>query len=169
MGVVVVGEEISVQRRIERDAIQLREGDVGGGLDLASCEQRASAKQSGSGDGLPRRRVPPAVAAAAAGTVKVPSSLKLMPHRHQEDQIYTVVSGLFYIGLGDQSDVDTVRDYPLGSVTVPPGNPSHFHWARFGGYVVQVTETPTLPVSSCKATAFRPASATRPTIFSASA
>ena len=99
----------------------------------------------------------------------MPSSLKLMPHRHQEDQIYTVVSGVFYIGLGDQSDVDTVQNYPLGSVTVPPGKPSHFHWARFGEYVAQVTETPTLPVSSCKATAFRPASAARPTIFSASA
>ena len=62
-----------------------------------------------------------------------------MPHRHQEDQIYTVMAGVFYIGSGDQFDGDTVQAYPLGSVTVLPGNPSHFHWARSGEYVAQVT------------------------------
>ena len=33
--------------------------------------------------------------------VKVPSGVKLMPHRHHEDRVYTVMSGVFYIGLGD--------------------------------------------------------------------
>ena len=33
--------------------------------------------------------------------VKVPGGVKLMPHRHQEDRIYTVLSGIFYIGLGN--------------------------------------------------------------------
>jgi hypothetical protein len=31
--------------------------------------------------------------------VKAPSGVKLMPHRHPEDRIYTVMSGVFYIGL----------------------------------------------------------------------
>jgi hypothetical protein len=35
--------------------------------------------------------------------VKVPSGVKMMPHRHPEDRIYTVMSGVFYIGLGDGS------------------------------------------------------------------
>ena len=34
--------------------------------------------------------------------VKVPRGVKLMPHRHPEDRVYTVVSGIFYIGLGDE-------------------------------------------------------------------
>jgi hypothetical protein len=34
--------------------------------------------------------------------VKVPSGVKLMPHRHPEDRIYTVISGVFYIGLGEK-------------------------------------------------------------------
>ena len=34
--------------------------------------------------------------------VKVPRGVKLMPHRHPEDRIYTVISGVFYIGLGDR-------------------------------------------------------------------
>jgi len=33
--------------------------------------------------------------------VKVPGGVKLMPHRHREDRTYTVISGIFYIGLGE--------------------------------------------------------------------
>ena len=71
--------------------------------------------------------------------VKVPSGVKLMPHRHPEDRIYTVMSGVFYIGLGDQFDGDKVAAYPPGSVIVLPGNTSHFHWAKSGEYITQVT------------------------------
>ena len=41
--------------------------------------------------------------------VKVPTGVKLMPHRHPEDRIYTVMSGVFYIGLGETFDGDKVR------------------------------------------------------------
>ncbi len=71
--------------------------------------------------------------------VKVPAGVKLMPHRHPEDRIYTVMSGVFYIGLGDQFDGDKVKAYPPGSVIVLPGNTSHFHWAKSGEYVTQVS------------------------------
>lgn len=71
--------------------------------------------------------------------VKVPSGVKLMPHRHPEDRIYTVMSGVFYIGLGDRFDGDKVKAYPPGSVVVLPGDMSHFHWAKSGEYVTQVT------------------------------
>ena len=71
--------------------------------------------------------------------VKVPSGVKLMPHRHPEDRIYTVISGVFYIGLGDRFDPDKLKAYPPGSVIVLPGYTPHFHWARSGEYVSQVT------------------------------
>ena len=71
--------------------------------------------------------------------VKVPSGVKLMPHRHPEDRIYTVMSGVFYIGLGEQFDGDKVKAYPPGSVIVLPGDTWHFHWAKSGEYVTQVT------------------------------
>ena len=70
---------------------------------------------------------------------KVPSGVKLMPHIHPEDRVYTVMSGVFYIGLGDQFDGDKVTAYPPGSVIVLPGNTPHFHWAKSGEYVIQVT------------------------------
>ncbi len=71
--------------------------------------------------------------------VKVPSGVRLMPHRHSEDRIYTVMSGIFYIGLGEQFDGDNVQAYPPGSVIVLPGDTFHFHWAKSGEYVTQVT------------------------------
>jgi quercetin dioxygenase-like cupin family protein len=71
--------------------------------------------------------------------VKVPQGVKLMPHKHPEDRVYTVISGVFYIGLGDQFDADKLEAYPPGAVIVLPGNTSHFHWARSSEYVAQVT------------------------------
>ena len=70
--------------------------------------------------------------------VKVPSGVKLMPHKHPEDRIYTVISGVFHIGLGDRFDEEGLRAYPSGSVVVLPGDTWHFHWAKSGEYVTQV-------------------------------
>jgi len=71
--------------------------------------------------------------------VKAASGTKLMPHRHPEDRIYTVMSGVFYIGLGEQFDGDKVKAYPPGAVVVLPGDTWHFHWAKSGEYITQVT------------------------------
>ena len=71
--------------------------------------------------------------------VKVPSDVKLMPHRHQEDRVYTVMSGVFYIGRGDRFDEEKLEAYPPGSIVVLPGDTPHFHWAQSGEYVTQVT------------------------------
>ena len=81
----------------------------------------------------------PSDAAPYVIRVRVPRDVKLMPHRHPEDRVYTVISGVFYIGLGDQFDADELQAYPPGSVVVLPGNTSHFHWAKSGEYVTQVT------------------------------
>jgi quercetin dioxygenase-like cupin family protein len=71
--------------------------------------------------------------------VKVPRGVKLMPHRHPEDRIYTIISGIFYIGLGDQFDAEKLVAYPPGAVIILPGNTSHFHWAKSGEYISQVS------------------------------
>jgi hypothetical protein len=71
--------------------------------------------------------------------VKVPSGVRLMPHTHDEDRVYTVMSGVFYIGRGEQFDEEKLEAYPPGSVVVLPGETSHFHWAKSGEYVTQVT------------------------------
>ena len=71
--------------------------------------------------------------------VKVPHGVKLMPHWHPEDRIYTVMSGVFYIGLGDHFDVEKLVAFPPGAVIILPGNTYHFHWAKSGEYITQVT------------------------------
>jgi len=71
--------------------------------------------------------------------VKVPSGVKLMPHKHSEDRIYTVMSGVFYIGRGERFDADKLQAYPPGAVIVLPGNTWHFHWAKSGEYVTQIS------------------------------
>jgi hypothetical protein len=71
--------------------------------------------------------------------VKVPSGVKLMPHRHPEDRIYTVISWVFYVGRGDQFNAEALQAFPPGAVIVLPGDTYHFHWARSGEYVTQVT------------------------------
>jgi len=70
--------------------------------------------------------------------VRVPHGVTLMPHRHAEDRVYTVMSGVFYIGVGDRFDRAALRAYPPGAVIVLPGNTWHFHAALSGEYVSQV-------------------------------
>ena len=73
--------------------------------------------------------------------VKAAQGAKLMPHKHAEDRVYTVISGVFYIGLGDEFDASKLEAYPPGTVIILPGNTHHFHWAKSGEYVTQVTAT----------------------------
>lgn len=71
--------------------------------------------------------------------VRLPAGTRMMPHKHPEDRIYTVLSGVFYIGLGEQFDESRLTAHGVGTVIVLPGDQPHFHWAKSGEYVTQVT------------------------------
>lgn len=71
--------------------------------------------------------------------VHLPAGTKMMPHRHPEDRVYTVISGVFYIGLGEEFDETKLMAFAPGSVIILPGNQSHFHWAKSGDYITQVS------------------------------
>jgi len=71
--------------------------------------------------------------------VHLPAGTKMMPHKHPEDRIYTVLSGVFYIGLGETFDENELMAFAPGSVVVLPGDQPHFHWAKSGHYITQVT------------------------------
>lgn len=73
--------------------------------------------------------------------VKVPDDVKLMPHIHPEDRVYTVISGVFYIGFGRTFDAAKLTAYAPGSVVVLPHDTPHFHQALSGEYITQVTGT----------------------------
>ena len=71
--------------------------------------------------------------------VKLSAGVKMMPHKHSEDRIYTVISGVFYIGLGEKFDETKLTAYAPGSVLILPSGQPHFHWAKSGEYVTQVS------------------------------
>ena len=71
--------------------------------------------------------------------VKVPAGEKFMPHKHPEDRVYTVLSGVFYIGQGEEFDESKLVAFAPGSIVVLPGDQPHFHWAKSGEYITQVT------------------------------
>ena len=71
--------------------------------------------------------------------VKAAGGARLLPHRHAENRIYTVISGVFYIGRGNQFEPTRLVAHAPGSVVVLPGNTHHFHWAMSGEYVTQIT------------------------------
>jgi hypothetical protein len=50
----------------------------------------------------------------------------------------SVISGVFYVGLGDQFDAGKLEAYPPGAVIVLPGDTAYFHWAKSGEYITQV-------------------------------
>jgi hypothetical protein len=61
-----------------------------------------------------------------------------MPHQHPEDRVYTVISGVFSVGLGSRFDEEQLPAYPPGRSSCSGGTP-HFHWAKSGAYVTQVS------------------------------
>jgi quercetin dioxygenase-like cupin family protein len=71
--------------------------------------------------------------------VRLPAGTKFMPHMHKEDRIYTIISGVFYVGRGDRFNADALQAYAPGSVIVLPRNTHHFHWAKSGDYIAQVS------------------------------
>ena len=71
--------------------------------------------------------------------VRAPAGVKFPPHKHPEDRVYTVISGVFYIGLGETFDESKFTAYGPGSVVVLPGDRPHFHWAKSGEYITQIT------------------------------
>lgn len=71
--------------------------------------------------------------------VRLPANVRMMPHRHSEDRIYTVISGVFYVGIGDVFDETKLTAHAPGSLLVLPAGTPHFHWARSGEYITQVS------------------------------
>ena len=72
-----------------------------------------------------------------ATRLRHPDGLKILPHTHPDDRIYTVLSGTLYLGIGEKWDESKLVGYPQGSVIFLPANLSHFQYAK-GEYVIQI-------------------------------
>jgi quercetin dioxygenase-like cupin family protein len=81
----------------------------------------------------------PQMAAPYVVRVHLPAGTKMMPHKHPEDRIYTVIEGVFYVGRGEVFDAEKLEAFGPGTVVVLPGDTPHFHWAKSGDYITQVS------------------------------
>jgi quercetin dioxygenase-like cupin family protein len=70
--------------------------------------------------------------------LKMPAGYKVPPHFHKASENVTVLTGVFYIGLGEKFDQGSGQELPVGGfVSVPPKHP-HYAWAGPQETVVQV-------------------------------
>ena len=70
--------------------------------------------------------------------IKMPAGYKIPPHTHKASENVTVLTGVFYIGLGEKFDQGSGQELPTGGfVSVPPKH-AHYAWAGTQETVVQV-------------------------------
>jgi len=69
--------------------------------------------------------------------LKFPANYKVSPHWHPADEHLTVISGTFYMGMGDKLDEAATKELPAGSFVVMPSKQPHFAMTK-GETVVQL-------------------------------
>jgi quercetin dioxygenase-like cupin family protein len=69
--------------------------------------------------------------------LKFPANYKISPHWHPADEHVTVISGTFYMGMGDKFDETATKELPTGSFIVMPTKQAHFAMTK-GETVVQL-------------------------------
>jgi len=63
--------------------------------------------------------------------LKLPAEYKVMPHRHPVDEHLTVVSGTFYLAIGEKFEPEKQEmGFPAGSFLMMPAAMPHFAWTR---------------------------------------
>ena len=70
--------------------------------------------------------------------LKMPAGYRIPPHLHKASENVTVLSGEFFIGLGEKLDQGKGQELPAGAfLSVPPNHP-HYAWVGGSGKIVQV-------------------------------
>jgi quercetin dioxygenase-like cupin family protein len=70
--------------------------------------------------------------------LKMPAAYKIPPHIHKASENVTVLTGSFFIGIGEKFDVKAGHELPTGGfVSIPPSH-AHFAWAGDRETIVQV-------------------------------
>ena len=69
--------------------------------------------------------------------LKMPDGYKVAAHWHPTDEILTVISGTFSVGMGDKLDISKGKALSAGGFAVAPARMNHFAWTT-GETEVQV-------------------------------
>ena len=70
--------------------------------------------------------------------LKMPANYKIPPHYHKASENVTVLTGEFFIGVGEKFDQGAGQGLPVGGFVAIPPNHAHFAWAGGQETVVQV-------------------------------
>ena len=62
--------------------------------------------------------------------LKLPAGYQIPPHWHPAIEHVTVVSGTFYLGMGERLDPSATHALPAGSVAIMQPKTAHFAWAK---------------------------------------
>jgi hypothetical protein len=63
--------------------------------------------------------------------LKLPADYRVMPHWHRADEHLTVLSGTFYLAVGERFDPDNgSQGFPVGSFLVMPAETAHYAWTK---------------------------------------
>ena len=73
--------------------------------------------------------------------VKIPSGSRVLAHTHPEDELATVIEGIWYVGEGAKFDEAKLKGYPAGTFVVIPAGIPHFVATKEGAVVVQLNGT----------------------------
>jgi pimeloyl-ACP methyl ester carboxylesterase/quercetin dioxygenase-like cupin family protein len=71
--------------------------------------------------------------------LNVPAHTRIAAHRHPDDRVATVVSGVWYFGYGREFDSARLRALPVGSFYAEPPSLDHFAETRDSAVIVQIT------------------------------
>jgi quercetin dioxygenase-like cupin family protein len=71
--------------------------------------------------------------------VKFPQGFKVTPHYHPDERTVVVLSGTWYVGVGEQWDETKMKGYPPGSFVSEPAKMPHYTWAKDGEVIIQIT------------------------------
>lgn len=72
----------------------------------------------------------PAVAGAFTMRLWMPANYVISPHFHPADEHVTVISGSFYMGMGDTCDKDIAKRLPPGSFAMMKKGTRHFAFTK---------------------------------------
>ena len=73
--------------------------------------------------------------------VRIPNGSRVLAHTHPQDELVTVIEGIWYLGEGAKFDSAKLRGYPAGSFIVIPAGVPHFVATKDGTVVVQLSGT----------------------------
>jgi quercetin dioxygenase-like cupin family protein len=70
--------------------------------------------------------------------LRMPAEYRIPPHFHKAGENVTVLSGTFFIGMGEKFDQGAGQALPAGGFVSIPPNHAHFAWAGNQETIVQV-------------------------------